>query len=100
MPSLGEANAVKVEATDGRAHNLDGVSEPYNGGARHARFFDCDFAAIVVSISISSRNEPGNAGLHNGIKPDPQLDAFVNLPHGAFGKGGDVKVLLDPAGCL
>ena len=44
--------------------------------------------------------EPGNAGLHNGIKPDPQLDSFANLPHGVFRKGGDVKVLLDPAGGL
>jgi hypothetical protein len=37
VPSLGAANAVKVEATGGRAHYLDGVSEPYNGGTRHAR---------------------------------------------------------------
>jgi len=51
---------------------------------------------IAVSTSISSRNEPGNAGLHNGIKPDPQRDSFVHLPHGVFGKGGDVKVLLQP----
>ena len=28
--SLGEANAVKVEATGDRAHYLDGASEPYN----------------------------------------------------------------------
>ena len=27
----------KVEAAGGRAHYLDGVSEPYNGGTRHAR---------------------------------------------------------------
>ena len=38
MPFLGAANAVKVEASGGRAHNRDGVSEPYNGGTRHARF--------------------------------------------------------------
>jgi hypothetical protein len=36
VPSLGEANAVNVEATGGRAHYIDGVSEPYNGGTRHA----------------------------------------------------------------
>src|SRR6516165_10239313 len=55
---------------------------------------------IAVSTSLSSRNEPGNTGLHYGIKSDPQLDSFANLPHGLFGKGGDFKVLLDPAGGL
>ncbi len=40
MPSFGEANAVKVEARGGGAHDLDGVSEPYNGGTRHARCAD------------------------------------------------------------
>src|SRR5262245_58327281 len=54
----------------------------------------------TVSTSLSSRNEPGNAGLHYGIKPDPQLDSFANLPHGLFRKSGDFKVLLDPAGGL
>ncbi len=34
--SLGEASAVNVEATGGRAHYIDGASEPYNGGTRHA----------------------------------------------------------------
>ena len=29
-PSLGEANAVNVEAKGNRAHYIDGVSEPYN----------------------------------------------------------------------
>ena len=37
MPFLGEASAVNVEATGGRAHYIDGESEPYNGGTRHAR---------------------------------------------------------------
>ena len=55
---------------------------------------------ITVSTSLSSRNEPGNAGLYNGIKPDPRLDSFANLPHGVLRKGGDFKVLLDPAGGL
>ena len=55
---------------------------------------------ITVSTSLSSRNERGNTGLHNGIKPDPELDSFANLPHGLFRKGGDFKVLLDPAGGL
>jgi len=55
---------------------------------------------IVVFTSLSSRNEPGNAGLYNGIKPDPRRDSFANLPHGVLRKSGDVKVLLDPAGGL
>ena len=55
---------------------------------------------IAVSTSLSSRNEPGNPGLHYGIKPDPQLDSFANLPHGLFRKGGDLEVLADPAGGL
>ena len=29
-PSLGEANAVNVEARGDRAHYIDGASEPYN----------------------------------------------------------------------
>jgi len=41
VPSHGEASAVNVEATGGRAHYIDGVSEPYNGGTRHARFSRC-----------------------------------------------------------
>ena len=53
---------------------------------------------IAVSTSLSSRNEPGNAGLYNGIESDPRLDSFANLPHGVLRKGGDVNVLLDPAG--
>src|SRR5271166_4811305 len=53
-----------------------------------------------LSSFLSSRNEPGNTGLHYGIKPDPQLDSFANLPHGLFRKRGDFKVLLDPAGGL
>ena len=55
---------------------------------------------IVVLTSRSSRNEPGNAGLHNGIEPDPRRDSFADLPHGVLRNGGDVKVLLDPAGGL
>src|SRR5208337_3724591 len=55
---------------------------------------------ITVSTSLSSRNEPGNTGLHHGIKPDPHIDSFANLPHGLFRKGGDFKVFLDPAGGL
>src|SRR5439155_11796186 len=35
---------------------------------------------IVVLTSRSSRNEPGNAGLHNGIESDPRLDPFADLP--------------------
>ena len=53
---------------------------------------------IAVSTFLSSRNKSGNAGLYNGIKPDPRLDSFANLPHGVLRKGGDFKVLLDPAG--
>src|SRR5579883_295585 len=55
---------------------------------------------MTASTSRSSRNEPGNAGLNDRIKPDPQLDSVANLPHGLFGKGGDVEVLPDPAGGL
>ena len=55
---------------------------------------------ITVSTSLSSRNKPGDTGLYNGIKPDLQLDSFADLPHGLFRKGGDFKVLLDPAGSL
>src|SRR6059058_2954354 len=54
----------------------------------------------VVLTSRSSRNESGNAGLHNGIESDPRLDSFADLPHGVLRNGGDVKVLLDPAGGL
>jgi len=36
----GEASAVKVESQGHPgANNLDGASEPYNPGARHAAFF-------------------------------------------------------------
>src|SRR5271170_8017942 len=59
-----------------------------------------DARPIAVSTSLSSRNEPGNTGLHYGIEPDPQLDSFANLPHGFFRKNGDFKVLLDPPGSL
>ena len=30
--------------------------------------------AVAVLRFRSSRNEPGNTGLHNGTRPDPQLD--------------------------
>jgi hypothetical protein len=43
---------------------------------------------------------PGTPVSTYGIKPDPRLDSFANLPHGLFRKGGDIKVLLDPAGRL
>src|SRR5271169_6502630 len=56
--------------------------------------------AIAFPTSLASRNEPGNAGLHNGIKPDPRLDSFGDLPHGVFRNGRDLKVLLDAAGSL
>src|SRR3954470_24154986 len=55
------------------------------------------YSAAAVSTTLSSRNEPGNTGLHDGIKPDPQRDSFANLPHGFLRKGGDFKVLLKPA---
>jgi len=45
--SLGAANAVKVEAAGSGAHYLDGVSEPYNGGTRHARCADAKTTPIV-----------------------------------------------------
>jgi hypothetical protein len=55
---------------------------------------------LSVSTSLSSRNERGNAGLDNGIEPDPQFDSVANFLHGVLRKGGDFKVLLDPAGGL
>jgi len=55
---------------------------------------------VAVLTSLSSRNEPGNTGLYDGIEPDPRLDSFADLPHGVLGNGGDVKVLPDPAGGL
>ena len=33
---FGEGSAVNVEARGGRAHYIDGASEPYNKSARHA----------------------------------------------------------------
>src|SRR4051812_13924194 len=42
---------------------------------------------IAVSTSLFSRDEPGNASLCNGIKPDPRLDSFANLLHGFVGNG-------------
>ena len=59
-----------------------------------------DGLSIAVSTSLASRNEPGNAGLHNSVKPDPQLNSFANLLHGLFREGGDFEVFLDPAGGL
>ena len=40
--------------------------------------------AIVVSTSLSSRNEPWNTSLHNGIKPYSCLDSIADLPDSAF----------------
>ena len=59
----------------------------------------------LFSISLFSRNEPGNAGLHytglySGIKPDSRLDSIARLPHRLARKCGNVKVLLDAAGVL
>src|SRR6185369_16250190 len=54
-------------------------------------------ARLTFSTSRASRNETGNAVLHNGVKPDPRLDSFGDLPHGVFRNGRDLKVLLDPA---
>ena len=42
----------KVEATGGRAHNLDGVSEPYNGGTRHARCDAVELPSYTNRIKI------------------------------------------------
>jgi hypothetical protein len=53
---------------------------------------------LLVSPTYLSRNEPENAALYNGIKPDPQSDSFADLAHSPFRKGGDLKVLLDPDG--
>src|SRR5258705_8948147 len=61
-------------------------------------FFGIWSLGFGTSASLSSRNESGNTGLHYSIKPDSRPDSFVDLPHGVLGKGGDFKVLLDPAG--
>jgi hypothetical protein len=56
VPSLGGANAVKVEATGDRAHNLDGVSEPYNGGTRHARCADANLLKNTKVVRYLNAN--------------------------------------------
>jgi hypothetical protein len=40
--SPGGASAVKVETRGKGAFYLDGASEPYNRGARYARFYKCE----------------------------------------------------------
>ncbi len=49
-----------MEATGSRAHNLDGVSEPYNGGTRNARFADgkveTSFCSIFYTTLMASNN--------------------------------------------
>ena len=55
---------------------------------------------ISASTSLFPGNKSGNAGLHDGIEPQPRLDSFVDLAHGVFRKGGDVKVFLESAGGL
>ena len=47
--------------------------------------------------SFSPGNEAGDAGLDDGIEPDPRRDSFVDLPHGAFRKGENGGVFLEPA---
>ena len=51
-------------------------------------------------FSFASRNEPGNAGLNNCIKPDPQLDSLGDLPHGFFRNGRELTILIDAHGSL
>jgi len=43
-----------------------------------------DEKSVGKSRSLFSRNEPGNTGLHNGIKPYSRLDSIADLPHGAL----------------
>ena len=52
----------------------------------------------MLSNFLFSRNEPGNASGHDGVKPDLLRDPFANFPHGVFGKGRNFKILLDPLG--
>jgi len=59
-----------------------------------------DEKSVGKSRSLFSRNEPGNTGLHNGIKPYSRLDSITDLPHGLFRNGGNIKVLEDAVGCL
>ena len=50
--------------------------------------------AHLVS-STGSGNKARHTGLHHGVEPDVRLDALPNLPHGVFGQGRNLEVLLD-----
>src|SRR5580700_4099719 len=64
------------------------------------KFDSCEALPQKYLTSLCSRNEPGNAGIYNGVKPDARLDSFADFPHGVLRKSGDFKVLLDPVGGL
>lgn len=53
-----------------------------------------------TSISLSPGDEAGDSRLHHGIEPHAQGDPLLYLPHGVFGQGGDVHVLLNSSGSL
>src|SRR2546430_7814071 len=60
----GEANAVNVEAKGNRAHYIDGASEPYNRGARHAP---------VQPMRIPERRDSGILSPDSLHAPKPRL---------------------------
>ena len=73
----------------------------YNAGARRGETgVGYGFGVIVGWALLSSGDEAGDAGLDDGIESHSGLDSLVDLPHGVFGKGGDVKVFLEAAGGL
>ena len=80
MPIPGAANAVKVEATGGRAHNLDGVSEPYNGGTRHARCADAKYPTYYCSNFLSCARIAAGGGVFYGTQtPSPQMPLMQKM---------------------
>jgi hypothetical protein len=63
-----------VEAQGDRAHYIDGASEPYNGGARHARLCQCEIARwlrIVCAQAVAClRTNQTVAWPHCGLSRD------------------------------
>src|SRR6516162_3117582 len=82
------------------------ASNALNGLKKRQSHLICNWLPLssfhhqFLERSLFSRNEPGNTGLHNGIKPYSRLDSIADLPHGVFRNGGNIKVLEDAAGRL
>ena len=62
--------------------------------------YDSLVETIALGTSLSSRNESGDASLHNRIEPDTRLDSIRDLLDCIIGKGGNFEILLDATGCL